>query len=303
MLVDQWIETTRAEMVRPDDIWGKEASAFSREERLRQSKFTLDLVEKSEKFVASPYIIQTANGLGTDRDAIERSAPHMFLPAKTTWIDFSASRPDGGIDGGRHGVLLASADGSLHRGQGMVIVHLRRPPTPQTVWDEQGGYMQVGFTFDLRRNAFWSAVHMHQALFFSAAGGSLDLLSRATWSAIALINTPRIADVRDADLSQVNNARMKRKQPPILQHKIVTIAIDRGTHGDGFQKTETGGRPLHHVRAFLRMRLGKVQLVRPHWRGNPRFGVVVHRYVAMRAEDEAGPWQGGPVPPPSVIKE
>lgn len=134
---------------------------------------------------------------------------------------------------------------------------------------------------------------------------SFDFNALGNWviGALALINTPRIAHVRDATLGRLNNARDKKHKPPILQYKIVTINIDRGELGNGFQRTQTGERALHHVRAFMRLRRGKVEVVRPHWRGNPRFGVIVHRYVALRDEDEAGPWKGGPVPPPRVIKE
>ena len=112
-----------------------------------------------------------------------------------------------------------------------------------------------------------------------------------------------IAQVAEHDHSTLNRARMRLKRPPILSYNDVRIMIDRGALGLGEQLSETGGRALHHVRAFLRIQRGRVQLVRPHWRGNPRFGVIRHRYIALRAEDEPGSWQGGPLPGPHMIDE
>lgn len=60
-------------------------------------------------------------------------------------------------------------------------------------------------------------------------------------------------------------------------------------------------RSTSAIRAYLRIVRGKVQLISPHLRGNPLFGVIKHRYVALRAEDEPGPWQGGPMPSPKII--
>jgi hypothetical protein len=128
-----------------------------------------------------------------------------------------------------------------------------------------------------------------------------DRLGQFVAVALALINTPRLADIRSADLSKLNKARLKRKAPPLLQYKTVHIKVDKGTPGEGFQRHITHQRALHHVRAFLRLARGRVQIVRPHWRGNAKFGIVKHRYVVLRAEDEAGAWTGGPLPPPQLI--
>jgi hypothetical protein len=35
----------------------------------------------------------------------------------------------------------------------------------------------------------------------------------------------------------------------------------------------TGQRALHFVRKFIRIRLGKLEYVREHWRGDPALGV------------------------------
>ncbi len=45
----------------------------------------------------------------------------------------------------------------------------------------------------------------------------------------------------------------------------------------------TNRRPWHFVRAFLRVRCGKLELVKAHWRGNPEYGVKRSRYRCVPA--------------------
>ena len=48
---------------------------------------------------------------------------------------------------------------------------------------------------------------------------------------------------------------------------------------------------------------GKVELVRAHMRGNPLKGVIVHRHIIRRVDEDAGEWKGGPLPPNQIIRE
>jgi len=304
MLIDEWIATTEVEVKHPEQIWIEEKSPFERDERLGQAQSTLDAMKRSQGFVLSPLVLETACGLGVDRLAVERSAGHFFLPASTTWIDMTAGHVAGGIEGARQGVLLVGDDNSIMSGQGLFVAFVRRLPAHLHGAPDYGagGFAQLGFRFDLTVGNIGKPAHQHQTDQFEKFGGDLRSVMATIWSAIALINTRRITEARDADLSKINKARHKSGRPPILHYKIVTINIDRETVSPS-RGAITGETPLHHVRAFLRIRRGKVELVRPHWRGNPRFGAIVHRYAVMREEDEAGPWRGGPLPPPKIIKE
>lgn len=268
---------------------------------MQQVEDTYAAMKRAQRFVLSPLVLDTASNLGRDRLAIERSAGHFFLPAETTWLDMTAATPRGGIPGARHGVLLIG-DTSITKGAGFIVAFMRQAPEHETDW-EDGGFVQLGFTFDLAKGRIFKPFHSPQVDFFLSAGGNIKDISAAIWSAVALINTRRIVETREADLSRLNRARLRQRKPPILQYKIVTISVDRTIAIDSFRSHETEQRALHHVRAFLRIKRGRVELVRPHWRGNPRFGVIVHRYVALREEDEAGAWQGGPLPASKVIKE
>lgn len=302
MLIDEWVSTTEIEIKNPGAVWGSETSPYNIQDRLAQSKFTLAAAKKAQNFVMSPLVVETASGLGRDLVAIERSAGHLFMPAETTWIDLTACHPAGGIPGARHGVLLVGKNGSIQQGEALVVAYLRRAPGHEADWGD-GGFMQVGFRFDLTKGNLARPAYEHQHKFWRDNGGNIGALACTIWCTLALLNTKRLIDVRDADLSRINKARMAHKKPPILQFKMVSINIDRSDFGRSFVKHETDQRALHHVRAFLRLRRGRVELVRPHWRGNPRFGVVVHRYVALREEDEVGAWKGGPMPAARIIKE
>lgn len=99
----------------------------------------------------------------------------------------------------------------------------------------------------------------------------------------------------------LNRSRLRADKPPLLSWREVRLAVDAGLVATARNQAATGKMPYHHVRAFMRLKRGRVEIVRPHWRGNRRFGEIVHRYVAMRAEDEAGPWKGGPLPFPQRI--
>lgn len=115
-------------------------------------------MKRAQCFVASPLVIETANSLGRDIVAIERSAGHLFLPAETTWLDLTAAPPKGGIAGARQGVLLIGENGSIQKGIGFLIAYMRRAPGHEADWGD-GGFVQVGFRFDLTTGMICSPVH------------------------------------------------------------------------------------------------------------------------------------------------
>jgi hypothetical protein len=123
-------------------------------------------------------------------------------------------------------------------------------------------------------------------------------------SSLALINTPRLSQrsLHEPD-AKLQKSREKKGKPPLLSWHEITLTVDRGELGHGEPLTETGEKAFHHVRAHLRLKRGKVEIVKPHWRGNPEKGVILHRHVVRRIEDEDGAWKGGPLPFPKIIPE
>lgn len=262
-------------------------------------------IRAGDRFILSPLFVETAEQLAEPR-SVDRSRDYLFTPADITWIEWEGDAPGGNPRSQRHAFLLIGAGA----GSDATRETIRLGWGAYFALNSDGDPFPLIFFYDFPGAAQpilrWQQSPLVALRDFpdgAAVAAALDSRRLGTFlgAILALLNTPRLAHVIDHDHAQLNRARMRLKRPPILSYKDVRITIDRGDLGIGQQISETGGRALHHVRAFLRIQRGRVQLVRPHWRGNPRFGVIKHRYVALRAEDEPGAWQGGPLPGPAVI--
>jgi hypothetical protein len=60
-------------------------------------------------------------------------------------------------------------------------------------------------------------------------------------------------------------------------HKI-RLSITREVSSAAGEGEVTGERYLHFVRMFTRWRLGRLEYVKDHWRGNPEKGVSLTSY-------------------------
>ena len=298
MLIDDYIAATSMGIDRPDLVWAHR-DEWDRRRLVTQERHTLAALTRCEPFVLSPLTIETADSLARyQARQLGEQAQYLHLPDYHTWIDMSAQRPAGACDGRRTGVLLIgnARDGNILSGEALIVT------------DAVDGYAQLSGRFDLTTGMLWQSVAGErgadqQTQHYKDRGGDPEQLISTVWAAIALINTPRISIRGTVEFGRLNKRRAASGRPPILSYTTVRIAIDRGEVGPAVALSGGGERALHRVRAFLRLRRGRVELVRPHFRGNPRFGVVKHRYLAFRAEDEAGAWTGGPLPGKQVIRE
>ena len=101
---------------------------------------------------------------------------------------------------------------------------------------------------------------------------------------LAIINTPRVIMRRQhmphAGLQRalIASRRITGKYPLLawqeLQLKVQPPDIDESDH----EAHLTGARALHFCRAHLRIRLGRLELVSAHWRGDPALGIKQTRY-------------------------
>ena len=251
---------------------------------------------KSQRFVLSPLSKTTIDDLA-DPKILNASRDYLFLPAERVWIEWHDDRvifPGAG----RMGVLLEAA----HTFQPGMAYSLTMGRASIYMPGERGSpvnFRHLAGMFDFPSEG--SALRFKDVAGFE--GVDEDIAGAWVCAALCLVNTPRIADVRPHDHSKLNRSRVRRGKPPLLDWGEVHIRIDAGTPGRGDQTSPTEHRALHHVRTHLRIRRGAVELVRPHWRGDPQYGVRLHRHVVTRAEDEPGPWKGGPLPAPRVLHE
>src|SRR5262249_29716721 len=102
---------------------------------------------------------------------------------------------------------------------------------------------------------------------------------------LAIINTPHIIG-RTTHLPhtglQKHLARafkMPGKYPLQPWHEVKLHVVVPSEFGGGEVEGHlTGERALHLCRSYLRIRLGQLELVHSHWRGNPALGIKQTRY-------------------------
>ena len=109
-------------------------------------------------------------------------------------------------------------------------------------------------------------------------------LSAGLYGALALINTPRVIGRKQ----HMPHAGLQKKMAaargmvgkfPLRGWTELTLAVSPpAVDGQEHEVRLTGGKALHFCRAHLRIRLGQVELVKPHWRGDPALGIKQTRY-------------------------
>ncbi len=120
------------------------------------------------------------------------------------------------------------------------------------------------------------ALHISTALIDMDGGGFDGLASYigdAFIGAIAMLATPALCTKRPVNLEKLNKSRARSGKPPLFSHDIMTIDLGRPSEAKAKYSGDGHTRPHHFCRAFLRFRLGKMEMVRPHWRGNAAVGV------------------------------
>jgi len=270
-----------------------------------------DLMSKAQRFVLSPHVVSAALDLSESPKAIENSRDYLFLPARYTWIEWTDNSHLLG-NSNRFGVLLDSTvvsdKSQFHVGVGTIIFDEPR---------DNSGYIlgSMPFMFDFPGDGPIINYPMNgpEGNFITERFGNLQSdkledvdaqrLGAFIAAALALINTPRISQIIPHDLSRLNASRIKSGKPPLMSWSDVNIRPDCGwepnrTHQQG----KTGEKRRHHVRTFLRMKRGMVEMVGAHWRGNRAKGYVQHRHIVSMEGEEAGIWKGEPLPGDEIME-
>lgn len=163
------------------------------------------------------------------------------LPAASCWIELAL--PDTSV-----GILIRADDETLRHGRGLLV----RLPNKANV------------------------LSLSTCLIDMDGGGIIGAdhaTAKSLLGAVAMLATPALCQKRDVDMSRLNKHRDRKGKPPLLSHKAITI--DLGRQSSGTSTVGDGHSRRHHfVRAFLRFRLGGMELVRPHWRGDATRGVA-----------------------------
>jgi hypothetical protein len=106
------------------------------------------------------------------------------------------------------------------------------------------------------------------------------------YAILSLINTPRIIGQRQhmphlrAERDQLKKLKLVGKFPLRAWTEILlTVAMPQTRYEEPSQEAHlTGERCLHYCRTHIRVRLGMLEYVEGHWRGNPALGMKRSRY-------------------------
>ncbi len=276
-----------------------------------------------QRFVLSPQIVEAASDLARSSRAVEATRDFIYTPAVQTWIEW-AGGSHGSTTSNRHAVLLDGmgipTEHRLTIGAGSYVYDADRTrffiehypffydfPGPGKMFRDIPSHMNRDKAAKAKiknpraSKGIDTAVHEAER---SLEEVDFDQLSRFITAALCMMNTPRVSHVIPHDLTVLNKSRFKRNQPALLSYSDVNINPDSGwrSRRETRQLARTGQMPRHHVRTFLRLKRGRVELVGAHWRGNAENGYKLHRHVISMAGEEAGRWKGGPLPAPHIMR-
>ena len=209
-----------------------------------------------------------------------------FLPAPVTWIERK-------FDWGRQGCLLHSVNqvpgiSQLFKDVGGV------EGIAMTQWFLQDGEVSswppLGLIFcddgpivvPVTKDSFWKNADDEEVSEHSK-------FCRSTLAALAIINTPRVIGRHEhpphAGLQRdINRLTGTASKPGMSGWTEIRLHVTPPTETGEHTAPLTGQRARHYCRSFLRIRLGKLELVRPHWRGNADMGIRWGRYTVMNPD-------------------
>lgn len=107
-----------------------------------------------------------------------------------------------------------------------------------------------------------------------------------SYGALAIINSPKIFQQEKHEVHRGFAKTVRQQKTPWFSMSDWTeIKLHVSAPSDVSTKTTetrfSGARAQHFVRSHLRIRLGKLELVSPHWRGDPALGIRQNRYAAQ----------------------
>lgn len=108
-----------------------------------------------------------------------------------------------------------------------------------------------------------------------------------------LMTSPKTHIVEEVSFERLNKHRVKKGKSvfssysrvklsisgPVTRRTVNTAPGDTSPSTGGHEEAHHGGKRLHMVNHFWRTKRGKLEFVRPHWRGNPELGTVSRKRV------------------------
>lgn len=261
----------RQSMARPKDRIG----IWSDPKNVETLKADLDGITCFEITAALPLVRQLAETLNTyeDNKLGEFITANAFLPAPKTWIERRADKiPD---DLPRVAILLdPSPPGVLPGAAGITFVSL---------FAAESMSIAGVLTQDDPRRVYCVESANHEAY-----PGDIPLdqeqraeILRTARYALAIINSPKVVSRQQHPphkglMREVRRHKNFGEAFQLLPWHEIKLQITKPRaidDGVPHQDQITGQRALHFVRKFMRIRLGRLEYVSAHWRGDPALGI------------------------------
>lgn len=209
--------------------------------------------------------IRTAFRFAVDREIVDFCDKLQVVDAPPVlndvqWFEWEGAGPRVGAD--RHGVLMV-------KDEELTCNYWSMKAAPA---DKVELYV---ISFRIRGNTIDMGPRMAEALKYQVR---LDSLRRSVLGILTFMASPKVVEQVERVEPRHVRRQAEREGRPLLSFSEVII---RGSR-DGPRTTAGGvsgpGKVLHRCRGFPRTRRGRLELVRPHWRGDRRNGVKLSTY-------------------------
>lgn len=195
-----------------------------------------------------------------------------FLPAPKTWIEYRFEPSAHDSTGGRLGMLLEDL------GNGLMVA------TFCVQQNDNGRMGVVDFIVLPLKGEYFGKIRVRAECALSQA--EQMTYSLRIYAALAVINSPKIIGAKQnmphRGLQRALLARQKTiGKFPLHAWTEIKLKVTPPMDISGQEPGEahlTGRKALHFCRAHLRVRLGRLEIVRAHWRGDASIGIKQSRY-------------------------
>jgi hypothetical protein len=243
-----------------------------------------------------------------------RDDVHVFLPAQHTWIEWKTSNGRNGVLLSKFTNFMTINARKPFDDSLIDSPDLMKPPGS---WSEQNGETRT-FTLDGGIIAKQGCANYDEHVMLIGANplvlgkainghfvvselapdnqqtvpfAELFADSRTFAALLAIINTPKVvAHKKNHPMHAGLRRKIAHATGRVGKAKfqdwteiVLQVSARLNAHGEpddvGAMQTLSGARALHLCRAHLRIRLGKLELVRQHWRGDPAAGISQSYYT------------------------
>lgn len=216
---------------------------------------------------------------------VKKSATLAFLPAPVTWIEERNNDICAGY------LLIERPEKFLAD-----VYLLYRLQDFQTLQRKLFKHCHFGGTIKLQKNIGYEGGD--ESVLYDKNGYIMHRLGPKPlaflYGALAIINTPRVVSRREHPPHVGLQRKLAAyhgvpgKFPLHPWSEIILEVSPPASHGGEYAPRLTGAKALHFCRAHLRIRLGRLEMVSAHWRGDAKLGIKPSRYrVVPKRSDVA----------------